>query len=146
MKSMNQKFMILLVLAVGSSQMKADHHDHDMCPSHKEHQDIHRIEKDINHIQKNIEKNGASEKIYRQLGELDEQAKNLCESCHKENSHMCNKHERTLQNKIKKARTLADKNKKDKQKEVKKNKKDKKDKQNVKAQRLVEGAVMHSQN
>jgi len=122
MKSMNNKFIMLLVLAVGSSQINADHH-HGMCPDHKEHREIHRLQTEINQIKKNIEKHGAGEKAFRQLNELDEQAKSLCESCHKEDSHMCNKHERTLHRKIENARKLANKHKKEvKQKESKQKK------------------------
>ena len=109
MKSMNvNKFMMLLVLAVGSaSQVRAYHEN--ACPSNDEHKDIKRIEKDVHEIRRNIEKHGSTAKTYRELDELAMQAKHLCASCHPEHHSMCKTHKKTLERKIKNARKLADK-------------------------------------
>ena len=112
MKNMNvNKFMMLLVLAVGSaSQVRAyNHHDHNACPTHDEHNDIKRIEKRVHELRKDILDHGAMPATYKELAMLKEEAKNLCASCHAEHHNMCKTHEHTLVRKIDNAQKLADK-------------------------------------
>ena len=114
MKNMNSnKFMMLLVLAVGSmSQVRAyEHHNHrnnNNCPSHKEHEEIRRIEDAVHNIRRDIKEHGAQQGMLKELDMLHKDAQNLCESCNLEKSHVCQSHENTLLKEIKTARELVE--------------------------------------